>query len=240
MRKLGIFLLVLVVIIVGLDFGGRWFAESKLAQEVQNRSGLSTQPNTDIGGFSFLWQVVDGRYEHISMSFPSVTVGRLDGVSAAADAYGMKLALSDAMAGNVDNLTASRVDLRALVPSSALSTALGAQGLTIATGPDSTLRLSGTIAIGGQSFTLAAGVTPSIADNVLILTPGKLVGSAAGIPTQVSSAFLAGLTVKLPLTGLPFVISRGAVSLEGSSLVITGSANDVPIGTLIKYSQQGR
>lgn len=239
-RKLLVTLAVLVVIGAALDIGGRLFTESRLASEISTRSGITPAPSVDIGGFSFLWQVVTGDYQHVSVDFPSTTVGGLQGVQASVDGYDLSLPLSQAVRGDVDQLTAGRADLRAVLPTAGLFGQLDGTDLAVSPGEGSSVRVSTTQAVAGRTFTLSADVKAEVRDNTLVLTGGTVSGLPAGVPASVSSGFLRGLSLRIPLTGLPFGISSGSVTSQDGALVLTGTATDVPIGTLIRYSQQGR
>lgn len=233
MRKLLITLAVLAVILVGLDIGGRIFAENELASELGKQAELPTEPSLDIGGFSFLWQVVDGNYEHLALTLPNVTVGEFDDVAADVDAYGVALTIGDVVGGSIDSVTAEKVTVRAAVPFTSLAKAFDTPQITLSAGDSSTLLVKSTLATGGRTFDITAQVSPTIRKNVLYLKADKVVDSS-GIPAALASRFLSGLTVQYPLEGLPVTIDAGQATVIGDSLVLSASSLDVPIGSLLQ------
>lgn len=233
MRKLLITLAVLAVILIGLDIGGRIFAENKLASELGKQAELTAEPTLDIGGFSFLWQVVDGNYEHLALTLPAVTVGEFDDVAADVDAYGVALTIGDVVGGNIDSVTAEKVTVRAAVPFVSLAKVFDTPEVALSAGESSTLLVRSTVASGGRTYDITAQVTPTIRKNVLYLKADKIVDSS-GIPAALATTFLSGLTVRYPLEGLPVTIDAGQAVVVGDALVLSATSTDVPIGSLLQ------
>ena len=233
MRKLLITLAVLAVILVGLDIGGRIFAENKLASELGKQAELPAEPTLDIGGFSFLWQVVDGDYDHVALTLPQVPVGAFGDVAANVDAYGVALTISDIVGGRIDSVTAEKVTVRAAVPFAALAKVFDSPDVSITAGANSTLLVKSTLAAAGRTYDVTAQVTPTVRKNVLYLKADKVVDST-GIPTALASTFLSGLTVNYPLKGLPVTIDAGQAVVIGDALVLSASSLNVPIGSLLQ------
>lgn len=237
MRKLLVTIIVLAVILVGLDFGGRALAESKLGETIAAQSGITPAPDVDIHGFSFLWQVVDGNYSHVTFHSPGLTVGALTDVDTTLEVYDISLPVKEAIGGNIDNLTAGRADLRAVIPPQSLSDALGSTDLTVSRGDGDTILLGTTLAVAGQTYDVQATVEPTVTEGVLTLRGGTLVAGGVEIPAAVSAQFLDALKVDLPLTGLPFDLQSGTVNYTDAGLTVIGEARDVPVGQLIAASQ---
>ncbi|MDQ2847394.1 MAG: DUF2993 domain-containing protein [Actinomycetota bacterium] len=234
MRKLLVFLVILVVIIVGLDFAGRAIAESKTGEALAKQGAISPAPNVDIHGLSFLWQAIDGNYSHVTLTATDLSTGKLTGIGAVADLFDVALPLSDALSGKVDKLTAGQANIRASIPPAALSTVLGQQNLTVAAGSNGALRLGTNIAAGGQSFAVQVDVKPSVSNGVLHLAAGKVVNAPAALPAALATTLVKGLSIDLPLTGLPFPIESATATVEGGSLIVTAQTGAVKIGELIK------
>lgn len=230
-------IIVLALILVGLDFGGRALAESKLGEAIATRSGITPAPAVDIHGFSFLWQVVDGRYEHLTIASSDLTIGPLKGVVTTLEVYDISLPLKEAIGGNIDNLTAGRADIRAVISPRSLSDALGRTDLTISRGDGDTILLGTTLAVAGRTFAVQAEVTPTVREGVLSLRGGRVIAGGVQIPAAVSAQFLDRIRADLPLTGLPFHLQSGTVSYTDAGLTLVGQARDVPVGQLIAASQ---
>lgn len=234
MRKLLVFLIVLLVLVVGVDIAGRAIAESKAGEAIANQGNLSPAPDVNIHGFSFLWQAVGGDYGHITLSSQGLTAGKLVGITATADLYDVKLAISEAVSGNVDNLTATRADLTAAIPAAALSSAIGGAGLKVSAGAAGALRLSTTVEAGGQALPVTVDVKPTVTNSVLHLAGAKLVDSPAAVLPALVSSLVRGLNLELPLTDLPFPLRSASALVLNNSLVVTGRVDNLKIGEILK------
>lgn len=233
-RKLLVFLVILIVIVVGLDFAGRAVAESKTGEAIASQAGISPAPDVDIHGLSFLWQAIDGNYGHVTLTGTDLSTGKLTGIGAVADLYDVALPLSDALSGNVDKLTAGHATIRASIPPAALSTVLGQQQITVAVGTNGALRLGTSIAAAGQTFSVQVEVKPSVSKGVLHLSGGTVVNAPAALPPALTASLVKGLNIDIPLSGLPFLIESAAATVEGGSLIVTAQTGPVKIGELIK------
>jgi len=233
-RKFVIFLVVLIALVVGADIAGRLVAESKTGEAIATQGRITPAPEVNIHGFSFLWQAVGGTYSHVTVSSSNLSAGRLARITAVADLYGVKLPFSDAISGKVDNLTAGRADLVVAIPAAALSSALGQQNLTVGAGDSGALRITTTVASGGRTFPVQIDVKPIVSDGVLHLSAARLIPGPVVVPPAVASQLAKDLTVNLPLTALPFPLRSASAAVEGSELVVKGTAEDVNIGAIIK------
>lgn len=236
MRKLLVAILVLALVLIGLDFGGRALAESKLGEVIATRSGITPAPDVDIHGLSFLYQVIGGRYEHLTITSPGLTVGPLKGVGTTLEVYDISLPFSEAIGGNIDNLTAGRADIRAVISPQSLSAALGGTDLTVSRGAGDIILIGATLAVAGRSFPVQAEVEPTVRAGVLSLRGGRVIAGGVPLPAVVSAKFLDRLAVDLPLTGLPFDLQSGTVSYTDAGLTLVGQARNVPLGQLIAAS----
>jgi len=233
-RKLLVFLVVLIVIVVGVDIGGRLLAESKTGEAIGTQTGITPAPDVNIHGFSFLWQAFGGDYSHVTLSGSDLSAGRLTGIVVVAELYDVKLPFSDAISGKVDNLTAGRADLQTLIPAATLSSALGQQNLKIGAGDKGALRIATTVATAGQTFPIQVDLKPTVSDGVLHLSAGRVISGPVAVPSALTSQLVRNLSVDLPLSGLPFPLRSASAAVEGSDLVVRASADDVKIGEIIK------
>ena len=119
MRKLLIFVFVLIVIVVGLDIGGRYYAESQASKTIGEQTG-TPDPAVDIHGFSFLVQAIPGHYQNVTLSSQDVTAGPITGIATTIELYDVHFPLGDAIKGNTDNLTAAHATLSGVVPGSSV------------------------------------------------------------------------------------------------------------------------
>lgn len=224
MRKLLITLVVLVVLLVAADFGGRAYAEYRAASAIQTQLGLTQSPDVSIEGFPFLWHAVQGSYPQVIVSAGNVDEARLPGTQARVDLTTVTLPLRDAIAGDTSRLTAQATNLQVVIPISSLQAALPRQDVTLSAGPNGTLQAAATITVLGVGIPLTGSAKLSVADDQLTLTVDNL--SAAGVDLtqsaqQAASALASGLTTTIPLAGLPFTVTSGDVQATGSNVVIT-------------------
>jgi hypothetical protein len=73
-RKWLIWIVVIVVVLVGLDFGAKAFAENKIASQIQSH-GFAAKPSVSIAGFPFLAQVATRDIHQITISSSNIKAG---------------------------------------------------------------------------------------------------------------------------------------------------------------------
>jgi hypothetical protein len=99
-------LVVLVLLLVGADFGAAAYAEHMISQKVRTQLQLTDDPSVTIHGFPFLTQALGGEYGHISVSAAGVPVAdKLQDVAVNAELENVTAPLSDLTAGNTKAIT---------------------------------------------------------------------------------------------------------------------------------------
>lgn len=224
------FLIVLLVLLVGVDFGARYLADRQIADAVQTRLDLTDRPDVSIGGFPFLVQAVEGSYDSITATLPPSTVGPLSGVGATLVLDGVRIPLGDALSGNVDRLTADGSRLRLSVPTASIADAAGLPGLTI-TGQDGALVLSATITVLGQQFPVTARLDAAVTDSSLVLRSGDVSGAGITLPSEVLGAVSTLIDLTVPLDGLPVRVTSGGVTVVGTDLVVDATTAALDLST---------
>lgn len=232
MRKLLITLIVLVAILVGVDFGLRWFATKKVGEAVATELQLAAAPDVAVSGFPFAVQAIKGEYETINIDAPDLTLGPVTGATADVTLNGVKIPLSEALAGNVNAMTASSAGLRISIPATNLAAAFGLSGLTITPAADGALTLSSTITVAGQSFPVTATLAAAVVDSTLELRADSMQGAGIEVPADILSAAVSTFNLDIPLTGVPFNIRAATVGVVGADLVLTGSVTDIVLSQL--------
>ncbi|MET9264711.1 DUF2993 domain-containing protein [Amycolatopsis sp. NPDC004079] len=100
-RRWLIVLGVLVLLLVGADFGAAAFAEHTISQKARAQLGLSDDPSVTIHGFPFTVQALSGDYSHITVSADGVPVGsELRDLRVSAELEDVIAPLSDLTSGN--------------------------------------------------------------------------------------------------------------------------------------------
>ncbi len=99
-------LAVLVVLLVGADFGAAAFAEHTISQKTREQLDLVNDPAVTVHGFPFLTQALSGDYSHITVNAQGVPVPpKLQDVDFNADLSDVTAPLSDLMNGNTKAIT---------------------------------------------------------------------------------------------------------------------------------------
>jgi hypothetical protein len=109
-RRWVIALVVLVLLLVGADFGAAAFAEHMISQKARTQLQLTDDPSVTIHGFPFLTQALGGDYSHISVSAAGVPVGdKLQDVALNAELEDVTAPLSDLTNGNTKAITIGKL-----------------------------------------------------------------------------------------------------------------------------------
>ena len=232
MRKLLVFLVVLVLLVVGADIAGRAIAQNKAATEISRHSGTATVGRTTVAirGFSFLAQAVPGRYGNITLTASDVVVGPVVGIAATIELYDVSFPLSDALKGDTTNLVAGRATLRGVLATSAVTGAIRQTGAVINAGADGSIEVTAPVSVAGRSVTVTADLLPSFSAGVLRLNAMNV--RAAGIPLPDVDSLSQNLSIALPLDKLPFAVDGATVTAAGSDLVLSATAYDVRLDAI--------
>jgi hypothetical protein len=197
-RKVIIWIVVVLALLIGLDFGARAFAENEAAIQIQ-KHGFPKKPTVLIGGFPFLTQVITRHFDQITIKsggIPAgpVTVSRLNVV---ADNVRLNSRFNGGTAGPLHGTIT--IGLGAVGEALA---AAGKVGKSI-TGGSSALKIS---SVGGREVKgslIAAGgffkwsatwqVQNAGAHEILL----RLVGTSGGVPSGLLG------NISIPLSALP-------------------------------------
>lgn len=109
-RRWVIVLGVLVILLVGADFGTAAYAEHMISQKARTQLGLTDDPSVTIHGFPFLTQALGGDYSHISVSAAGLPVAdKLQDVAINAELEDVAAPLSDLANGNTKAITIGKL-----------------------------------------------------------------------------------------------------------------------------------
>lgn len=232
MRKLLVFLLVLVLLVVGADIAGRLIAQNQAATAISRQSGSATIGRTTVAihGFSFLAQAIPGRYQNITLGAGKVTIGPITGIATTIELYDVQFPLADALKGATGNLVAGRATLRGVLATSALTAAIQQSGATVGAGTDGSIEITAPVMILGRSIPVTADLLPSFSGGVLRLNAMNI--RAAGITLPDVNSLAQNLSLALPLDKLPFAVDGATVTTSGSNLVFTATASKVRLDTI--------
>lgn len=227
MRKLLLFLVIVVVLAVGIDIGGRALAESRAGEAIASKTG-GVAPSVDIHGLSFLVQALPGHYSHITLISNDIVVGPITGISATVDLYTVDFPLSDALKGDTKGLKAGQVELTGQIAASKILALLPQSGVQIRAGANGAIRISTTVSIAGQQIPITADLISSFTSGSLHLDAENV--SAAGVTIPDVGGLTKELSLALPMDQLPFTVQAAELTASGSDLVLTATANNVTVG----------
>lgn len=235
MRKFLITLIVLAVLLVAADFGGRVYAESRAASAIQTELGLTSTPDVSIEGFPFLVHAVQGEYPQVIVTANQLDQGLLPGTKAVLNLFDVTMPLRDALAGDTSHLTANSTTLQVLIPLSSVQAAIARPDLTLSAAPDGGLMVSTTVSALGQQIPVSGVATLSVTGDSLTLTVGSLTAAGVDLTDILKSAVqaLAGsLTTTIPLGALPFSVTDADVAVTASDIALTVSTGPVTLNDL--------
>lgn len=231
MRKLLIFLVVLILLVVGIDIGGRAFAESKTGEAIATQTGKAA-PSVDIHGLSFLVQALPGHYQHVTLTSHDVTIGPITGIAATIELYDVDFPLSDAVSGDTSHLRAGQARVHGEIPAGQVSASMTQSRVRITPGPGGAIRVSTTISALGRQIPVSADLIPSFSSGSLHLDAEDVTADGISVPKTAGpglSELTKSLSLALPLKNLPFTVAAATLTASGSNLVLTATANDVRI-----------
>ncbi|WP_027660213.1 LmeA family phospholipid-binding protein [Salinispora fenicalii] len=241
-RRVLVVLLVLLLGLVGLlvvaDRVAAGVAERALTDQV--RAELATQgvqagpPEVEIGGFPFVTQVLDGRYERISIGLNEVR-GAVQGDVLALptldiDAYDVTASLDTLRSGR-GGVVAGSITGTGTISYDSLAAQIGQEGLQLRE-RDGQLVVTAPMDLLGQRVPVSgtADITVNqgqVSLRFTDLTPEEMPN---GLLVQaLLSSFAEGISVDLPLPVLPFDLTVSEVRPLPEGLQVTAEAVEVPI-----------
>jgi len=208
---LTIVLVVLLVIAGVADQVFRVYAQNRVAQRIEQQSGLSAKPSVTIEGWPFLTQIAAHDLKAVDISAHDVTAdsGKLP-FSVTAKATGVHLNSS------FNGATVDHINGQATVPFSSVASLFPVAGVTLSADP----------ADGPNAVKADAGIAGSLTGTVKLTSPSKItvtLNSATGIAAAFSQLSTNSVTITIPQ--LPAGLVVRSVSVTSQGIVATASAS---------------
>jgi LmeA-like phospholipid-binding len=226
-RRLVIALVVVIIVLVGLDFGAKAVAESVMASKIQQQ-GLTNKPDVSIGGFPFLTQVASKDFSHVSISDTNQVAGPVTITSFSATASGIKLNSFAFSSGTIGALHGTAlISFSSLGNTLAnkigpLGSLLNGAGLNLtAAGPDEVKMNLNLLVVSGS----ATWRVTRLSGNRLNI---RLVSSSSDLPSDLLSS-IQDVTVQIPK--LPLGLTIDSFSVTSAGVVGQISGQNVPFGS---------
>lgn len=214
---------------------------AELVSELSSRGVEYGSMDVAIGGFPFLTQVVDGRYDEISIELTDVTVPADDTAALSLGsllvvASGVDADPSEVMQGTAQ-ITADEVSGTAVLTYRTLETLVDYSRYNLTdvrfTEADGQLKLTGTAALAGFELPISANASVSVTDGRLRIKLRDAKADKTPVP-QIAQDYVAGLverSVAARLPDLPFSLSLDDVAVEEDGLAVSATGRDVPLVT---------
>jgi hypothetical protein len=219
-------IVVVVVVLLGLDFGARAVAESVMASKIQQQ-GLPSKPSVSIGGFPFLTQVASRNFRHVTISAADVPAGPVTITTINAAATGIRLKSYAFSSGTIGNLSGT-----ALISFGSLATTLTTQfgplgsilngaGLNLTdAGPDEVRATLNLLVTSGSAVWRVTRVNGNTLNIHLV--------SSNGLPSSLLGS-IQNLDLQIPQ--MPLGLTIDSVSVTPSGVVGLVSGHDVAFGS---------
>ncbi|WP_167140334.1 DUF2993 domain-containing protein [Diaminobutyricimonas sp. TR449] len=219
---LGLALLIVVLLVVA-DIGGRAFAENRAEQELQSRLPSGSSPaEVSIGGFSFLQQLIAGQFDRVDVSVAELVIAE---TSVGADLTGFGVPLDQSQP--VSELTGQFT-----IDEAALNTALQARGFT---GPVTLGEQQATyttdVELFGQTVDLLVTLVPELEGDVVRLVPTSIESPDAGTSVALDQ-FLDPERLAIPFCVaevLPEGVQVTGIEISGGVVRLDAEASDFPL-----------
>ena len=235
MRRLLIFLVIVVVLLFGADLLARSVAQREIATKIQNTEDLSRRPKVTVHGFPFLTQALGGNYKQIDGDVSDLTVE--DGLTVDqlhVELRGVQVKPGDLLSGAVvqapvDSAVASATvgypSLAAVAKAKIASKALDVQ---FGQGTDNRLAVTGNFTSPQLQAKINAQAKVSIRDGDLVVALDK--STLTDLPSLVRGQLTSLLNTGYKLPRLPFGFTAKTVTVGPSGITVRATASEVGLG----------
>ena len=220
-------LLVVLVVLLGLaavaDRVAVGVAEDRVAETIAERGELSGTPEVSIEGWPFLTQAVGGEYQDVRIRLTAEDLDQPEGTSADVRLRGVRLPLSDVLAGSVTEIPVDRVDGTVTLSYELLSRELGTDTTLVPEGEG--LRLTKTVSVLGYDVPLTAVGTVALDGQDLVVDVDEAGAAGVDLPGAVVEAAGDALDLRYPIE-LPFGLELTSVTPGDDGVLVTAGATD--------------
>jgi hypothetical protein len=222
-------IIVVGLLLWGLDTLARVGAQTLLARNIQDATGVEVRPEVDVHGIFFLPQVIRGAYSDVGVTTVDVSNGPLRVARVESQLFDVRVPFHDVLVGDirrvgiggsVEDLDLTYEDLNAYF-------AATGRRLVLSPGRDGAVRVSGTVEVANQAVPLSADASLSVEGDALRISPESFhTGSGA---LDAASRFLLGKRFQLlvPLGTLPFGHNLTGVRADRDGLHLTATGTDI-------------
>jgi hypothetical protein len=229
-----VFAIIVVGVLVVADRVGAWYAERRIAEEVQQevarREITSDRPDVQVGGFPFVTQVLSGEYDSVTIRLRNVDGGGIRLPQLDIEATGVHAELQTIRSGQGE-ARADQITGTATVGYATVAALSNQPGLQLS-GQDGQLRVRLPVEILGEQVTLVGTAQVRVDDNRIQVSVSDLDGEDGNLPPQarrIANGYAERLSVSFQLPPLPFDLTVNEVIAQPDGLAVTATAHGVPI-----------
>lgn len=220
---------VIGVLVWGADTLARIGAQSLLARNIQDATGVEVLPEVDAHGIFFLPQVIRGSYSDVHVTTLGITSGPLRINRVESRLSDVRVPFHDVLVRDIRRVGLGRSVENFDLTYEDLNAYFAATGrrLKLAPGPNGTVRLTGVVEIANQSVPVSADASLSVQDDVLRISPESLNTRSGSL--QAASRLLLGKRLRLivPLGTLPFGHHLTGVRADSEGLHLTAEGTGI-------------
>jgi LmeA-like phospholipid-binding len=226
-RKWLVWIVVIVVVLAGLDFGAKALAESKIASQIQSR-GFPAKPSVSIAGFPFLTQVAARDIHQITISSSDIKAGQvtITSLNVVANSVKVNSSFNGGTTGPVHGTVLISLGAlgNALSAAGPLTGFLGGGGLKVTSVGNTEVKGSLDLAGGLVSWSATWKVVAAGPDEI-----GLHLVSSSGLPSGLASP---AQNIKLPLKSLPLGLQMtGGLNSSSNGIDVDVKADSVSFGS---------
>lgn len=224
-RKAIIWIVVVLALLVGLDFGSKAFAQSEAATQLQ-KQGFPTKPSVSIAGFPFLTQAITKHFSQITITASHIPAGPLTITSMNVTVKDVRINSYTSFSGGTTGPLNGSIFISLGSLGDALSAAgplagfIGGNSLKVITIGSNEIQGSLQVAGGLLSWSATWKVTSDGPNEINL----HLI-SSSGLPSGLLDS---ARDVKLPLTSLPAGLTlTGGLTANGKGITAHVSADSL-------------
>jgi hypothetical protein len=222
------FVIILFFLGWGADSLARLGAESLLARNIQNATGVIEPPTVKVHGFAVVPQLVRGAYKQVDVTTRGIASGPLRIEQVESQLFDVRVPFHDALLQDIRRVGIGRSVEDVILLYTDLNAYFETTGrpLRLSAGENGGVRLTGPVSVLGQRVEVSSDASLSVSDGALRITPDEIrTGDTA---LNQASRLLLGQRLRLtvPMGTLPFghqLISATPYE-EGIHLQAEGSA----------------
>jgi hypothetical protein len=230
LQTLGV-IVVVALLLWGADALARSRAETLLARNIQDATGVEAPPEVDVNGIFFLPQLIRGAYSDVQVSTRGVTGSplRIDRVDS--QLSDVRVPFHDVLVRDVRRVGIGRSVENLHLTYGDINAYFAATGrrLTLAPGPDGTVKLTGNVEVLNQSVPVSADAALSVEDDVLRISPQSLDTGSGSLDAASRLLLGRGLTLLMPLGTLPFGHHLTGVQADPEGVHLTAEGTGILI-----------